>query len=141
MPPKKPPITAEGLRVFLDHPLEGVRVIRSSNGIYQADRKSFCWQPSFYGGSSGAADDDREAVSVRGMRQVYVRVKCTDSRNPPANLLDLAQELALKLLKASAVNGSTSLAPSDPSLAVEAIAEAAIAAVQPAQAAQPDGFV
>jgi hypothetical protein len=56
-------------------------------------------------------------------------------------LLDIAQELALKLLKASAVNGSTSLAPSDPSLAVEAIAEAAIAAVQPAQAAEPDGFV
>jgi len=99
MPPKKPPITAEGLRVFLDHPIEGVRVIRSSNGIYQADRKYFCWRPSFYGGSSGAADDDREAVSVRGVQQVYVRVKCTDPRNAPANFLDLAQELALKVLK------------------------------------------
>ena len=38
MPPKKAPITAEGIRVFLDDPIEGVRVIRSSNGIYQADR-------------------------------------------------------------------------------------------------------
>ena len=94
MPPKKPPITAAGLRVFLNDPIEGVRVIRSSNGIYKADRKYFCWQPSFYGGSSGVADDDRERVSVRGVRQVYVRVKCT-----PANLLYLAQELALKLLK------------------------------------------
>jgi hypothetical protein len=35
MPLKKTPITAEGLRVFLDDPIEGVRVIRSSNGIYQ----------------------------------------------------------------------------------------------------------
>ena len=66
MPPKKSPITAEGLRLFFDDPMEGVRVIRNSNGIYQADWKSFCWQPSFYGGSSGAADDDHETVSVGG---------------------------------------------------------------------------
>ena len=146
MPPNKPPITAEGLRVFLDHPIEGVRVIRSSNGIYQADRKSFCWQPSFYGGSCGAADDDRETVSARGVHQVYVRVKCIDPRNPPANLLDLAQELALKLLKASAVNGATSLAPGDPSpapaaLAVARFAVAAPATAQPEPAAEPGGFV
>ena len=77
---------------------------------------------------------------------MYVRVKCIDPRTPPANLLDLAQELALKLLKASAVNGATSLAPGDPSpapaaLAVAAFVEAAPAMVQPAQAAEPDGFV
>jgi hypothetical protein len=34
MPPKKAPITAEGLRVFLDDPIEGVGVIRSSNGLW-----------------------------------------------------------------------------------------------------------
>ena len=151
MPPKKPPITAEGLRVFLDHPIEGVRVIRSSNGIYQADRKYFCWQPSFYGGSSGAADDDSETVSVRGVQKVHLRVKCTDPRNPPANLLDLAQKEALNLLKTSAVNGATSLAPGNQSpalaalavarFAVAAFAEAAPATAQPAPAAEPGGFV
>jgi hypothetical protein len=104
--------------VFLDDPIEGVRVIRSSNGIYQADRKYFCWQPSFYGGSSGAADDDRETVSVRGVQKVHLRVKCTDPRNPPANLLDLAQKEALNLLKTSAVNGATSLAPGNQSPAL-----------------------
>ena len=144
MPPKKPSITAEGLRVFLDDPIEGARVIRSSNGIYQADRKSFCWQPSFYGGSCGAADDDREAVSVGGVRKVHVRVKCTDSRNPPANLLNLAQKEALKLLKASTVNRATSLAPGNQSpapraLAVARFAVAAPATAQPAPAAEPGG--
>jgi hypothetical protein len=146
MPLKKPPITAEGLRVFLDDPIEGVRVIRSSNGIYQADRKYLCWQPSFYGGSSGAADDDRETVSVRGVRKVHLRVKCTDPRNPPANVLDLAQKEALKLFKTSAVNGATLLAsgnqsPAPAALAVARFAVAAPATAQPAPAAEPGGFV
>jgi len=142
--------------VFLDDPIEGVRVIRSSNGIYQADRKYFCWQPSFYGGSSGAADDHRETVSVRGVRKVHLRVKCTDPRNPPANLLYLAQKEALNLLKTSAVNGATSLAPGNqsPALAELAVARFAVArfavarfavaapaTAQPAPAAEPGGFV
>jgi len=77
---------------------------------------------------------------------VHVRVKCTDPRNPLANLLDLAQKEALKLLKASAVNGATSLAPCNQSpaptaLAVARFAVAVPATAQPAPAAEPGGFV
>jgi len=146
MPPKKPPITVEGLRVFSADPIEGVRVIRSSNGIYQADRKSFYWQPYLYGGSSGAADDDRETVSIGAVRKLNVRVKCIDPRNPPANLLDLARKEALKHLKASAVNRATSLAPGNQipapaALAVARFTVAALAKAQPAPPAEPGGFV
>ena len=82
---------------------------------------------------------------------MHARVKCTDPRNPPANLLDLAQKEALKLLKASAVNGATSLAPGNqsPALAELAVARFAVArfavaapaTAQPAPAAEPGGFV
>ena len=61
-------------------------------------------------------------------------------------MLDLAEKEALKLLKASAVNGATSLAPGNQSpapaaLAVARFAVAAPATAQPAPAAEPGGFV
>jgi len=103
IPPRKPPIIAEGLRVLLDEPTQCVRVIRSSNGIYEAALKGVSWQPSVYGGSIHTADDERETISVGGARKINVRVRCADPRNPPASLLDVAREEALERLKAAVV--------------------------------------
>ena len=77
---------------------------------------------------------------------MHVRVKCIDPQNPPANLLYLAQKEALKLLKASAVNRATSLAPGNQipapaALAVARFTVAALAKAQPAPPAEPGGFV
>jgi hypothetical protein len=78
---------------------------------------------------------------------VHVRARCTDLRNPPANLLDIAREKALKRLKAASVNGKTLLAlpgdqrPTQASLAPKPLTVAAPATAQPAPAAGPGGFM